>query len=325
MGPYGNPSSPTYSYPIMNIGQMLTVLPDNTGNEISAMNVRDVVSGLWDTIELLSASVSSIGASASFNYNNSSPTTVLVGGLSTQSVFVNESLSDILERMLYPYTPPLFSLSVIPNVLEFGNISATVNLYWTIDSTKNPVINGVIYRPASSVNVNPGLSPFTSISGSLLSNSVLPNVLTTFTFSVNDINVFVIPNTGSVHDVSVSVSYELKRFWGVLSILSPLVSVSNSNFSYVDVSTLNSDLVSGYTQSRDITTNNDYVVFIWPSNAVDLSAFPPVMEVNGLPNNDWTKTRSGVVFTNQWGYTASYDVWRFNSIQPSYTLNYRLS
>lgn len=325
MGPYGNPSSPTFSLPIMHIGLMLSALPDNTGNEISAMNVRDVVSGLWDTIELLSISVSSVGSSASFIYTNSNPSTVEVGGLATQSTFSNESLTDILERMLYPYTPPVFSLSAIPLVLEYGNVSATVNLLWSIGSTKNPVVNGVITRPTSSVNVNPGLSPFTSVSGSLGSNTVLPNLPTTFTFSVNDINVFVIPNTGAIHQTSVTVNWSLKRFWGTLPSSSPLVSVSSATFSFSDVSVLISDLLPGYTQSRNITTNNDYVVFMWPTNAVDLSAVPPVMEVNGLPNNDWTKTRSGVVFTNQFGYTASYDVWRFNSIQPSYTLNYKLS
>ena len=325
MGPYGNPSSPTYSYPIMDIGLMLSALPDNTGNEITAMNVRDVVSGLWDTIELLSVSVSSVGSSASFNYTNLNPTTNRVGGLATQSTFSNESLTDILDRMLYPYTPPVFSLFARPSLLEFGNTTSTVNLSWSINSTKNSVVNGFIIRPASSVNVNPGLSPFTSVSGLLGSNVVLPNLPTTFTFSVNDINVFVIPNTGAIHQTSVTVNWSLKRFWGTLSFVSPLVSVSSAPFSFSDVSTLSSDLLTGYTQSRNITTNNNYVVFAWPTNAVDLSTFPPVMEVNGLPNNDWTKTRSGVVFTNQYGYTASYDVWRFNSLQPSYTLNYKLS
>jgi hypothetical protein len=119
------------------------------------------------------------------------------------------------------------------------------------------------------------------------------------------------------------VAWSLKRFWGTLPSSSPLVTVSSLPFAYSDVSSnLSGELASGVSQSRNITSNNNYVVFVWPTNAVDLSAFPPVMKVNGLPNNDWTKTRDNVVFTNQFGYTASYDVWRFNSIQPSYTLEY---
>ena len=325
MGPYGIPSSPTFSLPIMNIGSMLASLPDNTGNEITARNVRDVVAGLWDTVELLSLSFSVIGSSASFNYTNLNPTTVVVGGIGVQDSFNNESLSGILDRMLYPYTPPIIALTSNVSVLEFGNISATVNLIWSINSTKNSVVNGVIIRPASTVNVNPGLAPFSSVSGTLTGNTVLPNLPTTFTFSVNDTNVFVIPNTGGVTTTSVTITYNLRRFWGTLPTSSPLVSVSSATFGHSSLSGLSSDLSSGYTQSRNITTNGNYVVFIWPTNAVDLSAFPPVMEVNGLPNNDWTKTRSGVIFTNQFGYTASYDVWRFNNVQPSYTINYRLS
>lgn len=322
---YGNPSSPTYSTPIDDIYPMLSVLPDNTGNEISARNVRDVVTGLWENMKLIQASFSGSFSSTSFLYTNSNPTTVVVGGVSVQSTFTNNSLNQIFENMFYPYTPPVLSLSVRPSLLEFGNTLSTVILSWSFSSTKNAVVNAVINRPTSNQNVNNGLGPFLSVSGLLGSNVVLPNLPTTFTFSVNDVNVNVIPNTGSIHSTSVSVNWRNRRFWGTLPSSSPLVSAASSGFAYAAVSTLFSDLLTGYTQSRNITTNNDYVVFVWPTNAVDLSTFPPVMEVNGLPNNDWTKTRSGVVFTNQFGYTASYDVWRFNSLQPSYTLNYKLS
>jgi hypothetical protein len=321
---YGNPSLATYSLPIEDVYSMINVLPDNTGNEISARNVRDVVTGLWENMMLIQGSVSAVLGSASFDYTNSNPTTVAVGGVVTQSSFSNVSFTDLFDRIFYPYTPPVFGISVFPSTLELGNTTATVVLSWFINSTKNSVVNAIMIRPSSNVNVNPGLAPFTSVSNFLSGNTVLPNLPTTFTFSVNDIDVSVIPNTGTIHQTSVTVNWNLRRFWGVLSSSSPLTSVSTSPFSSSDISSLSSDLLSGYTQSRNILTNNDYVVFVWPSNSVDLTTFPPVMSVNGLPNNDWTKTRSGVVFTNQFGYTASYDVWRFNSIQPSYTLNYTL-
>lgn len=321
---YGNPSSPTYSTPIADIYPMLNVLPDNTGNEISARNVRDVVTGLWENMKLIQASFSTPSPPFVFNYNNSNPTTVVVGGVSTQSTFSNNTLEQMFERMFYPYTPPILSLSVIPSLLEFGNTLSTVVLTWSFSSTKNPVVNAVISSPSSNQNVNNGLNAFLTISGVLGSNAVLPNVPTIFTFSVDDTNVNVLPNTGTVHTISATVDWSLKRFWGTLPASSPLMSVSTAPFNFSDVSGLNFDLLNGYTQSRNITTNNDYTVFIWPTNSADLTAIPPVMFVNGLPNTDWTRTRTGVIFTNQFGYTASYDVWRFNSLQPSYTLNYNL-
>ena len=322
MGPYGNPSSPTYSYPVLDIGGMLSLVPDNTANQISARNVRDVIGGLYDNILQLSASFS-IPPSVTFSYTNLNPSTVRVGGLATQYTFNNESFTSILNRMLYPYTPPTFSFQILPSVIEYGNSSATVTIFWEINSTKNGVINAYIQRPLQQQqNVSPPLAPFNSTMGILSSNLVNTNVVTTFTFSVDDTDYSVFPTTGTLYQTTVTVTWNLARFWGTLPSSNALTSVSTVTFSSSDISLLSYDLLSGFTQSRSITTNGDYVVFIWPNNAVDLSAFPPVMKVNGLPNNDWTKTRDNVVFTNQFGYTASYDVWRFNSIQPSYTLEY---
>jgi hypothetical protein len=324
--PYGITGTPTYSFSIDDVGTMLVRLPDNTGNQISARDVRDVVTGLWDKINIVSASA---GSSASVFYTNINRSSVAVGGLATQSTFNNVSIQTLLTRMLYPYTPPILSLGVSTvngSIKEFGS-SISTGLNYTITATINRVTGAQLYaaslsRPRS---VTPPASPFSTMSGNVTLNAV-QNVTSTFTLVVDDRDYTTNPITGATHAFPLIIGWRLKRFWGTLPSSSPLVTVSTANFAYSAVSTLFSDLLQGYGQSRDITTNNDYVVFIWPNNpSVNLQALPPVVTVNGIPNNDWIKTRNGVTFTNQFGYTASYDVWCFNATQPNYTLRYVLS
>lgn len=313
MATYGVIGSPTYSVSINTLGSMLNVLPDNSSNLISARDVRDVVSGLFENVSSVGASLSNI-ATSSLSYLNLNPTSIAVGGISYNSTFTGSSVQSVLDRLFYPYTTPVVYLSVSPTLIEYGNVSQAVVLDWTILAGINNVASANIYRPLQSpVSVSNPFA-FATATGTLGSNNLLPNTLTIFTFSVND----------SVTDTvaTVSVDWSLSRYWGTLSTGNVLLTSTSSTFSYSDVSTLNFELNSGYTQSRDIMTNNDYVIFVWPHNSVNLQSFPPKAFINGLPNNDWTKTRDNIIFTNQWGYTASYDVWKFNNIQGNFTFSY---
>jgi hypothetical protein len=312
MATYGTPGSPTYSVSINNLGDMFNVLPDNSANLIDAQDVRDVVAGLYENIESVSASVAGI-ASASVAYSNSNPTSVQLGGVLFNSTFSSLSIQQLFDTLFYPYTPPSLTFSVAPSVVEYGNISQLTTLSWSVNSGINNVITSQIFRPLDPIQSVATPVAFSLASGTLGSNQILPNQFTIFTFSVDD---------GTVYSITSSVSYSNRRFWGTLLSSSDLVVASSSVFSYLDLTSLNSELNDGYPQSRTIMTNNDYVVFVWPSNSVNLESFPPKVYINGLPNNDWTKTRDGVIFTNQFGYTASYDVWRFNNIQGSMTSSY---
>lgn len=320
MATYGVIGSPTYAVAINNLGGMLNVLPDNSSNLISAQDVRDVVAGLFENVQGVSASVATI-ASASVTYTNLNLTSVSVGGIGFNSNFTGSSIQNVFDRLFYPYTAPSLTLSVSPNLIEYGNTSQTVALSWELGAGINDIQSANLERPLQSPQSVSTPLAFGYASGTLGSNNVVGNTLTVFTFSVNDLNTSVSPNTGGDNFLTASVSWSLRRYWGTLS-SGDLITVTSSTFSHSDVSTLNSELFEGYTQSRQIMTNNDYVVFVWPTNSVNLESMPPKVSINGLANNDWTKTRNGVVFTNQYGYTASYDVWRFNNIQGTFTSSY---
>jgi len=313
MATYGVIGSPTYSVSINLLGQMLNVLPDNSSNLISAQDVRDVVSGLFENIVSVGASVSNI-ATSSLSYLNLNPTSVSVGGIPYNSTFTGSSIQSVLDRLFYPYTTPSLVLQASPNLVEYGNVSQAVVLDWSILSGINNVAASNIYRPLQSpVSLSTPVA-FATAMGTLGSNNLVPNTLTIFTFSVND----------SITDTiaTASVDWSLSRYWGTLSTGNLLLTVTSSTFNYSDISTLNFELDSSYIQSREIMTNNDYVVFVWPNSGINLQSFPPKSFINGLANNDWTKTRDNIIFTNQWGYTSSYDVWKFNNIQGNFTSSY---
>lgn len=316
MATYGVFGSPTYAVAIPDLGSMLIVLPDNSANLISAQDVRDVVAGLYESVSSVSASLSSI-ATSSITYQNSNLTSVSVGGIGFNTNFTGSTIQEVLDNMFYPYTPPTLLLTCTSPVLEYGDTS-TVVLNFAATGGINNTIASFIYGPVNPPQSVPTPPAFGSTSGVVGSNGVILNVPSIFTYSVND----TATSSGGITSTTASVTWSSKRYWGTLPVSSDLISASESGFTFSSVLTLSSELNETYTQSRFIMTNLDYVVFIWPHNIVNLQSFPPKVYINGLPNNDWIKTRDDVVFTNQWGYTASYDVWRSNNIQGMFTFSY---
>jgi hypothetical protein len=315
MAVYGSPGSPTYAVAINSLFGMFDVLPDNSANLIAAQDVRDVVAGLYENIDSVSASLSIIGSS-SVTYNNPDPTSVELGGIGFNTVFTNVSIQQVLDNLFYPYLPPTLNLTVSPSLIEYGDNVTTATLNWRIDAGINDVVSATLLKPIGSPETLSTPLAFTSSSGVSGLNLLNSNSISTFTLSVTD---------PAVYEVTVSVEPKLRRYWGTLPALSPLIGVSTSNFSVADISLFNSELSESFTQSREIFGNNEYVVFVWPTNPVNLQSIPPKVFINGIANNDWIKTRDSVVFTNQFGYTASYDVWRFNYIQGSFTSSYLIT
>lgn len=320
MATYGVIGSPTYAVAINDLGLMLNVLPDNSSNLISAQDVRDVVSGLFENINSVSSSLVSI-ATSSLAYTNPNLTPIELGGITYNSFFTGSSIQSVLDLLFYPYTTPTLSISANPNLLEYGNTTQIV-LDWSIQSGINDIQSANIIRPLQSTQIVSTPLAFGYTSSSLSSNIPILNTLTVFTFSVNDLNLLVSPNTGGNNFATTSVSWSLRRYWGSLPVGHPLLVTNANTFSHSDITFLFSELDENYTQSREILTNSTYPVFVWPSNPVDLLTFPPKAFINGLPNNDWLKTRDVVLFTNQFGYTYSYDVWIFPYLQGFYTFSY---
>jgi hypothetical protein len=306
----GTPGSATYAVTLSGIEEMMTVLPDNVANQIAAQDVRNVVLTLYEELNGLSASMTNTG----FTFSNPDNTSITVGGISSGSNLYALDLQEIFDLMFYPYVAPVLSISVSPPTLEYGSTQG-VTVAWSVIIKKNDVINQSITSPFGTLDST--LIPIpnantTYTATPLLNQSVTPNTTTTFTFNADDYNSS--NGSGGPKTATANVTWSNRRYWGTLSTSSPLVSVSSATFSHSMISALSSELNNGYAQTRTITrTTSDYVVFIWPTNAVNLSSSPPVASIGGFGVNAFTKTRSNVAFTNQHGYVSNYDVWRLDT------------
>ena len=308
IGTYSGGSASAYEY--STLPELLNQMPDNTANLIQAENVRNSVYTLWERISSVQITASQ-SASASVIYSNSSVTPYTVGGIPAGSTFTNQTMKDMWDALLYPYVAPGASLAG-GFYREYGDSNA-LTLSWS--ATKNSKSITTIV-----VNGTPKVATGNNQSGTQAATST-QNVNTSFTMTVSDI-----PNGSSTVSSSTTATWDNRRYWGTLPVGHALTTVSSLPFTHANISGLSNELGSGYAQTRTITTNTNYVVFIWPHNSVDLSTNPPHVSIGGFGNNNWIKTRSNVQFTNQFGYTGTnYDVWVFGNTQAPNTFTYVIS
>ena len=305
----GITGSATYSQTLNGIGEIMNVLPDNTGNLVTARNLRDVSLTLYEQIVGLSSSQGSgtvSGSASGIYYTNLNPSVTSVGGLNSGSTFNNISIQDLLDNMLYPYVMPTFSLSSNPSILEYGN-TQTVTLNWYLTIKKNSVISATIFRTTQA----PYSTPTNTNSGSVTATPTI-NVTNTFTYSVNDYNSS--NSTGGTNTATTQVTWQNKRFWGTFSTFT----LPNN----AQILALNSELSNTRVQNRSgINGGGNYLVFAWPT-----SFGTPTFTVNGLNVNTFTKLGSSISFTNAYGYSATpYDVWFSNTQQNSAIASFLIS
>ena len=313
IGTFSGPPYPTGGSASANeyssVQELLYKMPDNTANLIQAKDVRDSVYTLWERISAVQT-VASQSASASSIYTNLTPTPKSLGGISAGSTFSSRTMQQMWDALLYPYIAP--SANLTGGVTrEYGD-SNQVSLTWVATKGSENITSIIIpiSTPVSPTNV-------ATQSGSVIVSST-QNVYTTFTMSVTDV-----PNGTSSVTSTQAFSWINRRYWGTLPTGHALVSVSSAPFTHANISSLSSELGNGYTQTRSITTNFNYVVFIFPHNSVDFSTNPPHVSIGGFGNNNWVKTRNNVQFTNQFGYTGTnYDVWVFGNTQAPNTFTY---
>lgn len=323
MASIGLSGSATYSETLSGIEQMMTVLPDNTANQITARDVRDVVFTLYQDIVGVSASVValSLGNSASnIDYFNSSQSIVTVGGLTAGTTFSSISLQDLLDSMLYPYVAPELSLTASPSTLEYGN-TQSVSLTYGLTKQKNTLQSGIIYRPMESPYNIPSLpTNLFGFTSGVISAKPKPNITSSFTFSVNDFNAG--DGSGSTNNNQIAqIDFQNKRYWGSLGTSSITSSSQILGLTGAGVGSGN-ELATTYIQSRDgINGDGKYLIFAWPTSFGN----NPTFICNGMVSTAFTKVNSNWTFTNIFGYTASYDVWSSDTIQYSPILKFEIN
>lgn len=310
--PYGGSASANeYS----TIQELLNQLPDNTANQIDAVNVRNSVYTLWQRYQYVLA-MASQSASASVYYSNLTPTTQTIGGITVGTTFSNVSMQTMWDNLLYPYVAPQGDL--YPDVTrEYGSSNAATLNWSAIKGSKN--ITSITFSFGSPVTptnvpVQTGTHTFNATT----------NVDTTFSMTISDV-----PNGTTTVTYESYFYWTNRRYCGALPVGHPLTTVSSLPFVYSDISSYlqNSELNNSWTQSQIITTNYDYVFFAFPHDTVDFSSNLLHVRIGGFGNNNWVKTRDNIAFTNGAlaPYTTGYDVWVFGNIQAPNTFVYDIS
>lgn len=206
------------------------------------------------------------------------PSGELTGTITSDRVLYNGStLQSVLDTILYVATDITAFTSSVTEA-EIGASLTNIALNWTINKTVNSqTLNG------------------TSLSSTARTfNIVGPiNGTTSWTLVATD---------GQTSDTATSsVTFKNRRYWGT----SNLSTLADS-----DVLTLANELTTS--RAKTITydaTGGKYIYYCYPTSFGSLTS----VTVGGLSFSDYTVvTRS---FTNQLGYSTSYNIVRFNNLQ----------
>lgn len=310
------------------VDDLLVQIPDNTAGAIQAADIRDSVFTLWQRIESVSASASSVG-SVSVDYIRSaaSSNTSAVGGVAPGSTF-SGTVQDALDRIFYPYVSPGASLSGW-STKEFGDPSGySFNLTWSV------TVNS---KPLTSIVVTGVSKPLFPLSGVQLVTSTHSSLNPPSSTGVSQVYNMTVSDGTSTTSRSHTVSWRNRIYWGKLnctSIGNPDLSSNPGSASNVG-SLVNSTVIRNLTgaganglafgselsltKSKTYTGINgsgDYLIFAWPSNMA--SAYTPSFSVNGLPVSSFSRVKTNMSFTNQFGFSGSdYEVWVSNTQQNS--------
>ncbi len=315
-------TSSTISRYYSTVDDLLLGVPDNTNNQIQAINIRDAVYTLYEFIQSV-AVVASASMTASSTYDRSQPSTYVsnVGGVSSGSTF-SGTIQDALDRIFYPYNPPSALLNSL-SVREFG-APLTVNLSWSAIKSNNTIVSIVV----DGIPQVPTGNSQTGVQSTVGTHSVSPSVSQTNTFSMT------VNDGTTVVSASTNLVWMNRVYWGSID----LSSIGNPNLTLNPgsaslVSTLCTDNIilnltgAGYTPgsllstSKDLTYTNidgagEYLIFAWPSNVS--GALTPSFNVNGLPNTAFTRVRTSSPFSNVYGFSGTnYEVWVSNTPQNS--------
>jgi len=300
------------------ISGLLTRLPDNNQNLILAKDVRDPIWTLWNQIQMVASQSGSF--SQATEYTTATPSSVTIGGILEGMTFSGISFQGIFDLMLHPFVAPIPFLGINVGERQFGD-NGSLNLSYYINTGSSP-ISTITYAGPSVFPISPSLPTGNDpdignklgIVPTYSSTPVLSQGLV-FTMSVTT-------NDLATYFATASTIYKHKRYYGPLNI--PMGFTPSIPSSVTAVQAYLTDSVIKGLSFSELSTNvyfseymsftNQNFVFAVPT----LVGEPPLggFHIDFLFSSDYTKIKSGITFSNEYGYLTPYDVWISN-----FTLN----
>jgi len=289
---YSIPGSATFSktYPFggdifsqSGLDQMMSSLPDNDTNLISARDVRDSVFTLWKRGDELKEEI--IATISNFKYTNPEPLSTDLGGWQIGQTFNEVDLQLMFDTLFYPYVSPNSSISIFPSSGEFGQFNFTL-VSWSAIKTKETIqsikLNGVDIIPITQS-----------------ATASLPVLSSTFSFYTLDVF-----DGSFTQSITATFSNKNLIYWGSVPSI-------NTNFSETTIKNLGFSLLTDNLSFNvdGIDGGGDYLAFSWPSLFGE-----PIFITNGLTNTAFTKLNgvgglsASIIYTNG-SYSTTYDFW----------------
>jgi hypothetical protein len=284
------------------IDYSLSGLPDV---DISTTNAGDVL--FWNGTKWVSENINNINP-----YINNNISTRFSDITSTTSVI------DALNKILYPFSTPEFSIfnSTIPTGVEFGenigsqtvtfnfqtdNFSnvATLNKYRLIDTNTSAILDN---------NINATLSGNIVYVNNTITTSTTPNAVQQYTLTGRDIN-------GNYFNSTYTIKYLPRIYYG----LSANGTLNSSQIIGLGSSYLTDDLAKQYVFNN---CEGRYLYICLPTymdDIMDNQNHDSRIYIGSVENNYWDKET--VSFTNQFGFTSDYTLYKSKSLMYGTKIN----
>lgn len=311
---------------IFDVAVALTQLQDNTTELIVPKDIRDSVWTLWNRIDDVQIIASqSVGSSVFINAN---PTTIAVGGIAEGTTFgASQSLQQMFDKLLYPYTAPVLGLTASNTPRQYGS-ALTTNLDWSVIKKAQTIltitVNGNTETITGGGNTNQSGTRVVTATHSLNYNS-LTNETQTFTMTVTDATQTTTKTT--------SINWRHKMYWGKVNLSAAVPSNPNltttpgaaSSVASICTDSLiralsgagsgsGNALATGYARTfTNLNAAGDYLIIAFPT----VFGTSPTFVAGGFVTNAFTKVRSASAFVTDTGITVNYDVWVSDTPQNS--------
>lgn len=241
------------------------------------------------------------------HYTNDTPTITAIGGVASGSTFNNVPITEMLTKILYPYTKPTISISVTPNggVYEKGT-SVSVTALKVTATKKSSDIASVVAKQGSTVITT--LTENVAEGGTfnvLPSGGISLTANTTFTGTVTDVD------NGSNSASTSQFNFVDPYYYGVIA--------DGTVIDGTIVNSLTKDIKAKGTKSYSYTTEGECMVIAYPASyGVIKSALDP----NNFENIA-SYTKHEVEVTTASGVKVSYYVYvKTVSTVTDFTIKY---
>lgn len=304
MSSIGISGSATYAVALSGIEEMMTVLPDNLTNDITARKARDVVFTLYDQLQGLSSST--------FYYSNPNGITNPIGNWKKDGTFSNVTLQEIFDKLFYIDSGPSADISVSPSQLDYGN-TQDVSISWSVTKrTYNFDASGYTITRSPSKTFNIAVNPASNNSGGF-SDTPVANQDNSYSFSVSD-------TKGNSDPASATLKYYHRWYYGNRSDTTTMTSVDIRNLNSTGSGALATSFDKNFTSVNNIGGGNTYITFAFPN-----SWGTPIFKLTSGLIWSAPQFRYSLTYSNVFGYQTKYDVYqttdRYNSVYNQFVIS----